>query len=695
MAAQILSEETAEREKLRKLRRAREVSEKSRDISEAMYSCMDPGRREECRLDLKLFLETYMPEAFYLEWSPDHLKALEKIQISVLDKGLFALAMPRGSGKSTMCLGALLWVILYAHKRYPVVIGATSPAAEKMLLGAVTFMTTNQYLLEDFPEVCIPFQALGGQANRAGGQMCKGLTTKIKMGKDKIILPYIEDEDGEPFPTSSLIIETGGLTSAIRGKQHITPDGEILRPDFVLIDDPQTTESANSVTQIAKREELINKDVLGLAGAGKRIDGVCPCTIIAPDDLAAKLLNKKISPRWRGEIFQMMKKMPVNLDAWEQYRDIYFDCLRADEYDHDKVNGYYIKHRKELDEGAEASWDKRKTAEEISAIQHSMHIYLEDEDSFFSEYQNAPKEKDAGRRLKPKEVQEKINGYEQNVIPQQCTDITAFIDVQDDLLWWAVIAWEKNATGYIIGYGAFPEQKMQYYTNVNAKKRLKTTYPHTTDLGSRLFAGLTDLCDKILAPRERDDGIKMQVSKVLIDAGWGLSTKKVYQFCREYGRPEVLPYMGFGIKASSKPMSEYTCHSGEVNFTNARLTAVKDQKINRIDCDVNYWKSIVTERLSLANGAKGGLTLFKARPERHRMIADQVTSEMSILVKAPTREVGEWKHPNKSRDNHLLDCLVGASAVADMIGIKPDNDRQQSMTKGERLRRQRKKVKYI
>jgi len=208
-------EELDQREKNRKLRRAREVSEKSRDISDAMYSCMNPKRREECRLDLKLFLETYMAEAFYLEWSPDHLKALAKIQTSVLDKGLFALAMPRGSGKSTMCLGALMWVILYAHKRYPVLIGATSPAAEKMLMGVITFMTTNQLLLEDFPEACVPFQALGGQANRAGGQLCNGLTTKIKLGKDKIILPYIENEEGLPYPTSSLIVETGGLTSAI------------------------------------------------------------------------------------------------------------------------------------------------------------------------------------------------------------------------------------------------------------------------------------------------------------------------------------------------------------------------------------------------------------------------------------------------------------------------------------------------
>lgn len=691
------AEELAEREKNRKLRRAREVSEKSRDISDAMYSCMNPERRKECQYDLKLFLETYMPEAFYLDWSPDHLRAIKKIETSVLDGGLFALAMPRGSGKSTLCLGALMWVILYAHKKYPVLVGATAPAAEKQLKAVVIFMTTNQLFLEDFPESCIPFQALGGQANRAGGQLCNGLTTKIKMGKDQIILPYIEDQDtGEPFPTSSMIVESSGLTSAIRGKQHITPEGEVLRPDFVLVDDPQTTESAYSVSQTAKREELINKDILGLAGAGKKISGVCPCTIIAPDDLAAKLLNKQISPRWRGEVFTLMKSMPDNLDAWEHYREIYFDALRQDEYDYKKVNNYYLEHRKVLDKGAEASWDERKLENEVSAIQHSMHFYLEDEESFFSEYQNAPKERSEGRILKVKDVQQKINGYGKNVIPQQCNHLTAFIDVQKHCLYYTLIAWENDATGYITEYGAFPDQKINYYTYSKIRHTLEKAYPSTNDLGSRLYAGLTDLCNYLLRVQTRDDGLELSVKRLLIDAGWGYSTKKIYQFVREFGRPEVLPYMGVGIKASSKPMSEYSCHAGEMNFNHARLARVKDQPIRRVDCDVNYWKSKVTERLALSPGSKGCLTLYKDKPERHKMMAEQLTAEGFKLVKSGAREVEEWSLFNKGRDNHLFDCVVGAAAAADMEGIKPENDKLQPMTKGERLRRQRRsKVKYL
>ena len=36
-----------------------------------------------------------------MAWSDDHLKVLEKTRKAVLQGGLFALAMPRGAGKTT------------------------------------------------------------------------------------------------------------------------------------------------------------------------------------------------------------------------------------------------------------------------------------------------------------------------------------------------------------------------------------------------------------------------------------------------------------------------------------------------------------------------------------------------------------------------------------------------------------------
>ena len=73
-----------------------------RDITE-IPERLDLLRWESCRLDLKLFLETYLPEQFCKEWSAAHLRCIEKMQYAIMTGGYFCLAMPRGEGKTTIC----------------------------------------------------------------------------------------------------------------------------------------------------------------------------------------------------------------------------------------------------------------------------------------------------------------------------------------------------------------------------------------------------------------------------------------------------------------------------------------------------------------------------------------------------------------------------------------------------------------
>ena len=86
---------------------------------------VDPERRASCARDLKRFALTYFPDLFTLEFSPDHDRVFELVERAVLTGGRFALAMPRGSGKTTICSEVSpLWAVLYGHRRYPIVIGA-------------------------------------------------------------------------------------------------------------------------------------------------------------------------------------------------------------------------------------------------------------------------------------------------------------------------------------------------------------------------------------------------------------------------------------------------------------------------------------------------------------------------------------------------------------------------------------------
>src|SRR5262245_24693879 len=109
-----------------------EETRRGNDIA-PLPKCVNPKRRKACQFNLAAFCKTYFQAAFKLNWSPDHLRVIAKIQSAVLTGGLSAFAMPRGSGKTTIARIAALWAILYGHRRWACIIGATDDKAAKLL----------------------------------------------------------------------------------------------------------------------------------------------------------------------------------------------------------------------------------------------------------------------------------------------------------------------------------------------------------------------------------------------------------------------------------------------------------------------------------------------------------------------------------------------------------------------------------
>ena len=179
-------------EERKEAERARNAAQSAagRDIGD-LPEVFDPDRKEACREDFLKFCESYFREVFHLGWSPDHLKAIRKIEQSVLRGGLFALAMPRGSGKSSLAEVAALWALLYGHKEFVMLVGATETAALEMLDSIKTELEVNETLAEDFPEVVFPIHSLEGIANRCNGQLYKGERTRITWTSNEIVLPTI------------------------------------------------------------------------------------------------------------------------------------------------------------------------------------------------------------------------------------------------------------------------------------------------------------------------------------------------------------------------------------------------------------------------------------------------------------------------------------------------------------------------
>ncbi|MCP4830500.1 MAG: hypothetical protein GY889_16645, partial [Proteobacteria bacterium] len=266
-----------------------------------------------------------------------------------------------------------------------------------------------------------------------------------------------------------------GLTGeGIRGSLFTTSTGEQLRPDGVLLDDPQTDASACSPSQNETRTKLVNGAVLGMAGPGRKISAVMPCTVIANEDMVDRILDRTKNPLWRGERTKMLNSFPDDLDAWERYFEVYRNGMMAEPPTQEPANEYYEEHREKLEKGASSSWEARKDAGDISAIQHAMHLYCRDPDTFMAEYQNDPPS-DSGRstRVTSDMLENKSKPLDRYVVPDDTKCVTAFIDVSEKVLWYTVVAYKADFTSYIIDYGVWPEQSTKYTTLSTARKTLQ------------------------------------------------------------------------------------------------------------------------------------------------------------------------------------------------------------------------------
>jgi len=653
-----------ERKNAERLRQA-EQSQAGRDIGD-LPAVANPARKKECERNFRLFCESYFPETYSLEWSPDHLKVIERIETAVLSGGLFALAMPRGSGKSSLAETAAIWSMVYGHREFVTLIGATESAALEMLDSIKTELEVNENLAADFPEVCYPIERLEGIANRCAGQLHHGERTRITWTSNEIVLPTIRGSKA-----SGIIVRVAGITGRVRGMKYKRPDGRSVRPSLVIIDDPQTSESAGSLEQTRKRVRVLGGDILGLAGPGQKISGIMPCTIIRPGDMADIILNRNTHPDWNGERTKMVYRFPKNMKLWEEYADIRAEALRT-EGNFDAATEFYKAHRAEMDEGAEVSWEARYNHDEVSALQHAMNLKLQDEIAFQAEYQNdpLPEDTDDDSLMSIDEIAGKVNGLAHKRVPLACDRLTMFIDVQKALLFYVVIAWSEDFTGAVIDYGAWPDQHRRQFSLADAKPTIQSMFPKAGFEGA-LYAALDALTQDYLGREwEREDGAMLKIEKALIDANWGQSTDVIYQFCRQSVHAGVLlPSHGRYVGASSKPMTEYRKQPGDRLGLNWMMPSVAGKRaIRHIAYDSNFWKTFVHMRLAVPLGDRGSLSLYGRIPGIHQLFAEHLTAEYRVKTQGRGRWVDEWKIKPERRDNHWLDCAAGCAVCASMLG---------------------------
>jgi hypothetical protein len=641
-------------------KRSRAMTATARDIGE-VPPVANKKRRDGCRTNFRQFCEAYGAESFPLAWSPDHLTAIAKIEGAVLRGELFAFAMPRGSGKSTLCIWACLWSMLFGHRPFVMLVGADQAIACQMLDIIKVHLETNDLLLEDFPAACWPIRALERISQRAKGQTYQGQPTQLEWTADQITLAWIPGA-----PSAGAAVRVAGITGRIRGAQHIRADGKTVRPSLVLIDDPQTDESSSSPAQVATRERIVAGAILGLAGPGAKISGLATITVIRPDDLADRLLDRAKHPSWQGERTKLVYDWPTAEDLWSQYAELRREGQRAGTGT-GAADDFYRQNQPEMDAGARVAWPERKNEDELSAIHHAWNLRIDrGESAFMAEYQNSPMADDiASDKLDKRGLALRATTLERGKIPLDHQTLTAFVDVQEKVLFWLVASWNQSFGGHVVAYGTYPDQASTFFEAKHAKRTLALA-AKGAGFEASLHAGLEQVTQMLLGRDwTREDGVAMRITQMMVDANWGQSTGTVRTFCRRTPfAASVLPSHGKGIGASSQPIGEKKGRGDRIGL-NWKVGQISEGQRSCL-YDTNFYKTFTAARLRLQMGDPEAIGFHAGQ---HDLLFEHLTSEYPVRTEARGRVVDEWKMAG--RDNHWFDCLVGSAVAASIAGVQP------------------------
>ena len=645
---------TSQRDLMRRKRAA--------DMEITVRKCANQKRRTKALADPNEFISTYFKDRFYMQHAPHHLEMINAMCHVAQFGGDQSISAPRGEGKTTVATVMMIYAILNQWVRFPVIIAQTGPHAERVFKDIKYQFESNELLGDDFPEIADPVRALEGAPQRGNMQRHNGQSTRIAWKKSTITLPQIE---GSPYGGVSLAYF--GLDAAIRG---LIING--MRPDFVLIDDPETRESAASPHQITVRAQSIDRDIAGLAGPTKRIARVMLCTIQNRYCLAYQYTDPQQKSSWSGKRFKMLESFPDNTAMWEEYIVRRQEAQRNGDKEAREATQYYLDNRKQMEAGAVVSnpqrLDQTKMQDgwqiEISALQHCYNIVADyGMESFLSECQNNPSEESGPETMgiTAARVASRMSGLEQNEWHPQHELVTIGIDLGKYLCHWVMVGWQPDCIGNIVDYGVLEVHGVGTQTDSQASE-------------IALFNALVRWRSEMLE-------VGKPLDMVLIDSGD--FTKTAYQFIREVGGA---PFM------VSKGISSRTFYVGKASADripgeNWYASFQKQENIWLYLLDTDYWKQFVHERFMTPtfNEARhyipASLSVFSTEDRKkhlsfsHHIVAEERREEF-VAGKGLRRY---WHQIN--RNNHFLDATYMACAAARMKGVQLPLGTQASPTK--------------
>jgi hypothetical protein len=649
-----------EKEDDRDLARKNKVRRSARIVRHTNPSPEVCAFRDDLETRLPDWLRYHGGEAFDRPWSRDHLRVLTKIEAAIRDGGLVALAMPRGEGKSTILKWVCLYILLTGRRKYVVIIAATGEMGQVLVEFCRQQITESDSLHEHYPHVTEYARKTDGKAIKARFQLrADGKSSGIEWSKSTLVFPEVlHPATGEPYSSNGAILEGHGLTGAIRGKWKDTKTGKVLRPDFVLLDDPQTRESGESDSQCDQRERIITGDVLGLAGPKKRIAAVMPCTVIRKGDLAHRFLDHSQHPEWQGETCRLVDRWPDAQETlWARYAEIYRENV-ANGHGFEAATIFYEVNRAAMDAGAVVASEHRIRDGEISALQTAQNLLLESGAQFWAEYQNDPPSDrpEADYDLRPEHVSRRTNGLSRGLLPDDAVACVACADINKDGLAVIVLAANGTPTWSIIDYEKWLPPGRKELWAASDKASIE-----------KAVAEAVEGCTMHLLSKGYGD----RLDAIGFDAGsdWA---RVVHDTCKALRR--AMPTRKVYSAKGASGFQYDPPRDRKAVLRQGHLCDLRRQKYGTNHDMLMYWDSsywhMTTQQGWLAPlGSMAGLTVYGAQNDRHPRLAEECAADkLECVEHKGDKRQARFKN---NGPNHWGDALAMCAALLSTFGLVP------------------------
>lgn len=307
-------------------------------------------RTQLAEVDLEFFLRFYLHEHFSCAPAEFHRETYRQIEQDIADGEAHheLFIWPRGHGKTTTCLpGIVLWAICFAKRFCIPVIGDSHEQATMHLGTLKTEIEQNERIAEDF-----------GNLQGAKWQEDNILTTK------------------------GTVIFALGKGMKLRGRKHGT-----IRPDLVLIDDPEELEAAMSTTQSTATENWLLRTVIPAGWHNT-------CVFVIGNIIHSNCLVNKLreNPSFRGKVYRAIESFAERDDLWAEWERLYKDFSVDSDIRLARARQFYLTNEQEMLRGAKVAWPQGHSYYSLMEKRATM-----GRSAFAVEYQNDPE--DPGMRF--------------------------------------------------------------------------------------------------------------------------------------------------------------------------------------------------------------------------------------------------------------------------------------------------------